>query len=435
MGQENAERPPNVIIIFVDDMGYADVSCYGNKRIETPHIDALAKSGVRCTNGYVSAPQCAPSRAGLLTGKYQQRFGFYYNPKPGAHTVLPLAEKTVADHMKAAGYVTGMIGKWHLGFSEKAHPCQRGFDEFFGNLGGFFPYLPPTDMDRNGKKEKETAYATAAFSREAVKFIRKHSNKPFFLYLPYNAPHGPLQATEALLERVAHIKGQTQRTYAAMTLAIDDGVGAIVKTMKEKGLEEKTLIFFISDNGATKKYGSNIGSNLPHRAFKGSVFDGGIRVPFIASWKGKIPAGTTYVQPIMHFDATATALQLAGVDPDGLDGVDLMPFLNGKDKSAPHEALFWKMNNFGVEQHGQEWQWAVRQGDWKAVVTRGSDLLLFNLKADLAETKDLAAAQPERAKALKSAYETWCKTHSPPRWPPYSRHGSKKPKKRRKNSS
>jgi arylsulfatase A-like enzyme len=358
---------PNIIVILTDDQGYFDLGVHGCKDIPTPHIDSLARNGVRCSNGYVSAPQCAPTRAGLLTGRYQQRFGFEHNSAL-PNSSLPLTETTLADRLKAAGYATGLVGKWHLGSDDKHHPLNRGFQEFFGFLGGANPYLPQGNTDvvprilRGREDANEKEYLTDAFAREAVAFIGRHQKEPFFLYLAFNAPHGPLQAPEKYLKRFDTIPDEKRRTYAAMVSAMDDAIGLVLGKLRSAGLEENTLIFFVSDNGGPTEV--NASHNTPLRGVKGEVREGGIRVPFLVQWKGKLPAGKVYDRPVIQMDIHPTALAAAGVPLPAdakLDGLDLMPHLTGAKTEAPHAVLYWRFN-FPPSQPSK---WAVRQGDWK----------------------------------------------------------------------
>jgi len=422
---------PNIVIIYADDMGYGDAGCHGCTDIPTPHIDALAANGVRFTDGYVSCPQCAPSRAGLMTGKYQQRFGFEWNPPMPLcfDDGLPLSETCVATHMKQAGYVTGIVGKWHLGAGDALHPNRRGFDEFYGTLHGFSVYFPPFnwaaryykdrtmpafDTQFNGKPVDEQEYLTDAFSREAAAFIERHHDQPFFLYVPYTAPHTPLQAPPKYLDRVKDIADEKRRTYAAMMVGLDDGVGRIMAKIRERGLESSTLVFFISDNGGTTN--GSAGNNGPLKSYKGSVYEGGIRVPFIAQWKGTLPEGKTYRRPVVQLDVTATAVALAGGDTADMDGVNLIPYLTGKKTGAPHDTLYWRFCNFGYANHGKAWQWAVRRGDWK-LCQAGSRKELFNLADDLGESANLLEQHPDKARDLETAYTEWAATLEYPRWP------------------
>ncbi|MCX7826754.1 MAG: sulfatase-like hydrolase/transferase, partial [Verrucomicrobiae bacterium] len=321
---------PNILILLSDDQGYADLGCQGAKDIPTPNIDSLAKSGVRCTAGYVSAPMCSPSRAGLLTGRSQSRFGHEINwepdhpADPNDKRGLPLTEKTIADHLNAAGYRTGLVGKWHLGEAAPFHPNRRGFDEFFGFVGGGHDYFcenytttPPanrpryahylTPLERNGAPQPvATGYLTTVLGKEAAAFIHRNKAQPWFLYAAFNAPHSPLQATPELLERVKHIADEKRRTYAAMVVGLDDAVGAILKQLRDDDLEERTLIFFLSDNGGPLARNGSL--NTPLRGEKGGMLEGGIRVPFLVQWKGVLPAGKTYNRPVSSLDILPTAL-------------------------------------------------------------------------------------------------------------------------------
>lgn len=419
----DAPRKPNIVIIVGDDMGYADVGVHGCTDIPTPHIDSIAKAGVRCTSGYVSGPYCSPTRAGLLTGRYQQRFGHEFNPGPAiaanAALGLPLTETTIADRMKAAGYRTGLVGKWHLGGAKKFAPNSRGFDEFFGFLGGAHTYFPPGPMMagkqanaapifRNEDQVKEPAYLTEAIGREAVAFVEKHADEPFFLLVTFNAVHTPMQAPPKYKEKFADIENPTRRTYAAMMAAMDDAVGLVLAKLRDKNLEENTLVCFISDNGGPPV---NASSNGTLRGYKAQTFEGGIRVPFFVQWKGKLPAGKTYDQPVIQLDLTATALAAAGAkveEGNKFDGVDLLPYLEGKQASPPHENLYWRF--------GQ--QMAIRQGKYKLVKGPGPQAKqeLFDLDADIGEKNDLLATQPDVAKKLQSAYDAWNAELVPPLW-------------------
>jgi arylsulfatase A-like enzyme len=420
---DNASRP-NLVVILADDYGYGDCGIHGCKDIPTPHLDTLAKNGVRCSNGYVSAPQCSPTRAGLLTGRYQQRFGHEHNAAL-AGSSLPLTETTLADRLKAAGYATGLVGKWHLGSEdEKHHPLSRGFQEFFGFLGGANPYLPRAETGivprilRGREDAKEKAYLTDAFGREAVAFIERHQKEPFFLYLAFNAPHGPLEASKQYLKRFAAIKDEKRRTYAAMVSAMDDAIGRVLAKLRAVGLEEKTLLFFFSDNGGPTDV--NASRNEPLRGVKGETREGGIRVPFFVQWKGQLPAGKVYEQPVIQLDILPTALAAAGIKlpaDAGLDGINLLPYLTGQKTEPPHEVLYWRFA-FPPKQP-ERYKWAIRQGDWKLLTdidanraksdqpVRDGNLKLVNLAADPTESTDLSRQQPEKVKALHEAWKKW----------------------------
>ncbi len=413
-------RKPNVIFVVGDDVGYADVGFHGCKDIPTPHLDALAKSGVKFTNGYVSGPYCSPTRAGLLTGRYQTRFGHEFNPGGVQPTKagLPLTESTIADRMKAAGYRTALIGKWHLGTDER-HPQKRGFDDFFGFLGGAHDYFEPDGILRGREPVNERAYLTDALGREAVAFIDANKSKPFFLYLAFNAVHTPMQADDPRLKKFEAIKNKQRQIYAAMMSAMDDAIGSVTKKLADERLTENTLVTFISDNGGpTMKATSVNGSiNAPLRGSKRTTLEGGVRVPFIISQPGKVKPGTTDDRPVIQLDLHATALAAAGVAPKAewkLEGVDLTPYMSGNEKGNPHDALFWR---FGK-------QMAVRQGDWKLVkydLGAGgksglSAACLYNLQDDIGEATDLSARHPEKVKELQAAWDAWDKSNVAPLW-------------------
>lgn len=414
----SAEQPrkPNILLIVADDLGYAELGCQGCKDVPTPHIDSLAKNGVRCTNGYVSCPVCSPTRAGLLTGRYQQRFGHEFNPGPinqaEKNFGLPLTEKTLADRLKAAGYATGLVGKWHLGFAERFRPMQRGFDEFFGFLGGAHSYVDAradgaNPILRGDEEVNEKEYLTDALGREAVAFINKHADGPFFLCLTFNAVHAPLQGAATYRSRFAGIDDPRRRTFAAMLSALDDNVGKVLNALRAKSLEKDTLIFFLSDNGGPTQQTTS--RNDPLRGFKTQTFEGGIRVPFLVKWPGRAPAGKVYDQPIISLDITPTALAAAGVKPPqdaAFDGVDLLPFLAGDKKEPPHRALYWRFGS----------QWAVRMGNMKLVKAGDGPPQLFDLDADVGEKKDLADTMPETVEKLRSAHTAWDKQLAKPLW-------------------
>jgi len=413
--ETQAPRKPNIILIVADDLGYGELGVQGYTHdIPTPNIDSLARNGVRFTQGYVTAPLCSPTRAGLLSGRYQQRFGHELNPGPEASVErfgLPRNQPTLAERLKALGYATGMVGKWHLGLRSDLTPSQRGFDEFFGFLGGAHTYLGsgragPILRGTTPVDEKE--YLTDAFAREAVAFIDKHKGAPFFLYLPFNAVHAPLQATDKYLSRFPAIKDTKRRTFAAMTAAMDDAVGRVLGKLADLTLTNDTLIFFISDNGGPTP--GTTSSNGPLRGHKGEVFEGGIRVPFIMQWKGHLPAGKVNELPVISLDIHPTAVVAAGgaIAADWkLDGVDLLPYVRGDRTGRPHETLFWRMG----EKH------AIRDGDWKLLVEQGTTTpALFNLADDIGEKNDLAAKMPDKAKQLNSRYDAWKAQMVAPAW-------------------
>lgn len=434
-GPKKSNRKPNILLIFVDDLGYGELGCQGNPEIPTPHIDSLAKNGIRFTDGYVSAPYCCPSRAGIMTGRYQTRFGHELNiigkqnldPNVG----LPEGEITLANLLKNAGYATGAIGKWHLGGAPKYHPQRSGFDEFFGFLheGHFYvppPYRgvtsrlrqkePPYDENnpilRGTEPLVEKEYFTEAITREATKFIDKHRDHPFFLYLAYNAVHSPMQAPHKYMKRFNDIHDEHRQVFAAMLSALDDSIGAVLAKLRERHLEEDTLIIFLSDNGGPEAELTSM--NWPLRGGKGQLWEGGVRIPFIIQWKGRLPAGRVYHHPVISLDVLPTAVAVAGgkLPADRtIDGTNLLPYLTGQKKTAPHDVLFWR--------HGANI--ALRKGQWKLVKQhqRGRNkaaFQLFDLSKDIGETTDLAQSQPRRMREMLSTLKRINAEMVEPRW-------------------
>ena len=413
-GLSNADQTkPNFILIVADDLGFADLSLNGSKQIPTPHIDRLAQEGVNFTQGYVSSPVCAPSRAGLMTGKNQVTFGFDNNLSHDHQTGfdpdykgLPLAEKTIADLLKPLGYISGLVGKWHLGYEPHHHFIKRGFDEFWGYQGGghhYFRsepdgegYLSP--IESNYKTPQPITYLTDDKGDECVDFIRRHKDRPFFLFASFNAPHGPLQATEADLELFKHIDDERRRTYCAMVHRLDVNVGRIMETLKEEGLEENTLVVFISDNGGPCENNASI--NAPFNGQKGILLEGGIRVPYIMKFKGLLPEGKTYQHPVISLDFAPTFLALAGrnvVDEDDFDGVNLMPYLTGQAKEEPHKDLFWR---FTISA-------AIRDEDWKLVRLPDRLPMLYNLAIDISEQNNVALQNLDRTLNMLKQLGEW----------------------------
>ena len=409
---------PNIIIFLADDLGYADVGVNGCKDIPTPHVDAIAKNGVRFTDGYAAHPVCSPSRAALMSGMYQHRFGFEHNSGPERFASpdfgMPREIPSLAEKLKGAGYATGMVGKWHIGFKEGLRPHERGFDFHYGFMSGARSYYAdnPRELDpilRNGvpvKDEKE--YLTDAFARESVDFIQRSKDQPWFLYVAFNAVHAPMESTEKYESRFPNITDKKRKTYAGMLSALDDAVGRVMSKVRELGEEENTLVFFYADNGGPTAETSS--RNDPLRGFKGQMFEGGIRVPFVMQWKGKVAAGQTYREPVMGFDCHATALAAAGVEITSdkpIDGVNLIPFVTGKSAGSPHQELFWRAG----QNH------AVRMGDWKLVsVPQQEGSMVFNLREDISEQNDLAASEPEKLRELQSAFAQWEKGTQPAKW-------------------
>ena len=396
---------PNILIFYVDDMGWAQPGCYGGKMAPTPNIDALAAGGMRFTNGYSSGCVCSPGRVGLMTGRYQARTGHDANPtKPGRE--LLLSETTLAQHLKAAGYTTGIVGKWHLGdTSPEFMPAARGFDFAMGTVGNLGEGKGPA-FYRGNELLKELAGApvtSPVYARESVNFMETNQAKPWLLMLSFNAVHTPHVASEKWLEKFKHLP-KHDAAYAALAAEADEALGTVMTKLREMQQEENTLIFLISDNGGAYQ-NAEMGGLRGHKWF---VWEGGIRVSWMAAWKGHIPAGRVSDEPVIQLDVLPTALAAAGATTSiPLDGVNLLPLLEGKtDKLAPRELYF----RFGV-------QHAVRQGDWKLVkASKDMQPMLVNLAADPGEKTDLTAKEPEKAQALQKLFDQWNATMQPPRW-------------------
>ena len=396
----------NVVLIVSDDQGYADISCYPHSdEVTTPNLDRIAQEGVRMTNGYASCPVCAPTRAGLLTGRYQQRFGFY--TASDSRAGLPTSETTLAEILGEHGYATGVFGKWHLGYTPPYRPLKRGFDTFYGFLGhGGHDYFDLAISDdvrsiyRNRSPVDDSGYLTRNITKEAIAFIEENRSGPFFAYVPYSAVHNPLQAPEDYIRRYSSRDPQ-RNTYLAMLAIMDEGVGAILDTLDRLDLSAETLVIFFSDNGGARGTTANNGAL---RDFKHSVYEGGLRVPFLLRWPGRIPAGTVSDEPVISIDAFSTTLAAAGIEPPAgvqLDSRDIVPALTGELEQALHEALYWnwidKESDIG---------WAVRKGRWKLLADKGG-VELYDLETDLGEKRDLAPAQPQIVQELLGQYKGW----------------------------
>ena len=412
--------PPNILIILADDLGYADVGVHGCEEFPTPNIDELAARGVRFTEGYSSHPFCSPMRAGLMAARYQHRFGYVsnvaydpYNTRIG----LPVKEQTIAQRLKDVGYQTGMSGKWHLGASHMHHPLRRGFDDFFGFLGGGHQYFAVDltkamaegyyqPLDRNGKPEDLNGYITDVLTDHAVEFILAERARPFFYYLAFNAPHGPLQAPQEVIDKFPAIQDLKRRKYAAMVYQMDVGIGRVLAALDKKQIRNHTLVFFLSDNGGPTF--ANASRNDPLRGDKGDVYEGGVRVPFIGSWPGQFPQGVTFSQPVSSLDISATVLQAGGAAAMGHDdGVDLAPHVRGESPSVPHESLFWRKDD------GHEW--AVRSGPWKLVsLAAGKQVELYNVHHDIGESQNVIDSHRDVAEKLTAEYKRWDEHNPPP---------------------
>ncbi len=423
-----AAEKPNIIVIISDDAGYNEFSMNGgNPLFPTPRIDSIATNGVRFTNGYVSGTVCSPTRAGLLTGRYQNRFGHEFNVPPvySEDNGLSLKETTIANALKSAEYRTIALGKWHLGYAPKFHPVERGFTDYYGFLQGarsYFPLQKPTMLNRLLLDREPVAenfdYMTDELGRAAAEYIAKSKDKPFFIYLAYNATHGPNDATASDLATVKG--GGGNEKHRAMTLALDRSVGIVLDELQKQLLTDNTLIFFVNDNG-----GVNGHDNTPLRGFKGSTWEGGTRVPFAIQWPAVLPKGKVLEAPVISLDIFPTAMAAAGVKISSgqpLDGVNLLPYMLGETKARPHQTLYWKSGN----------KWAVRDGDMKAVsgnseVNAGkgkntkkgnpsTEVLLFDLSNDISESNNLAASQPDDVARLVNLYTEWKKNFPAPTW-------------------
>ena len=413
-------KPPNVIVIISDDQGYADVGFHGSNEIFTPNIDRIAKNGVVFSEGYVSYAVCSPSRAGLITGRYQNRFGYSRNILLAPNDSLmglPLSEQTLPDVLNNVDYKTKAIGKWHLGAHKSLVPEKRGFDEFFGFLIGGHRYFPEdltlndltearrqmdgyiTKIYDNGKRINTKKYLTEELSDNAVKFIEDNSDNPFFLYLSYNAPHTPLQATTKDLERNKHIDIEKRQTYAAMVSSMDDGIGLILDKLEQKNIFENTIVFFFSDNGGVEWY--NFSDNGPLRGIKGDFFEGGIRVPFTMQWPNKIKPGTIYDKPIIALDIFATVASAAKAEKyikNEIDGVNLIPYLSGKKPGSPHEYLYWKNPDKDID--------VIRDDRYKYLRIK-NDEYIFDLKNDISEESNIIDLSKPIYDRLKSQFKLW----------------------------
>lgn len=415
--------PPNVVVVIADDMGWGDVGVHGATDVPTPNLDAIAAEGVRFANGYVSGPQCSPARAGLLTGRYQERFGHEFNLGPHAAGFgLPLDETTLADRMKAAGYATGLVGKWHLGLAPQVHPLRRGFDEFFGFLAGTHPYLPGREpLLRGIESVAQTEHLTDAIAREAIAFVARHRARPFFLLVAFNAVHGPPEPDPALLARFGAIADPKRRAYVATLAGMDLAIGRLVAALRDARILDETLLVFLSDNGGWTMPGNsqNGASNAPFRGSKRTLLEGGIRVPFFVRWPARLPKGAVFAPPVIQLDLVPTVLAAAGIPAPPaarLDGVDLLAHLaaGGTKLSPPHEALYWRFGR----------QMAIRRGDWKLVrydraVEGGSglsDARLYDLARDPGEWTDLAAEHPDVVRGLRDAWDRWNAANARARW-------------------
>ena len=465
-----AERAPNIILIVADDLGYNDITIsgtgVGNGAVPTPNIDSIATSGANLTQSYSGNATCAPSRAAMLTGRYATRFGFEFTPVPVqfaqvlgsmstnpthppvyhadreqdvpsvAEMKVPASETMLPEMLRANGYRTLMVGKWHLGETAETRPEARGFDEFLGFLPGAALFLPsdhpdvvearqdfdPIDKflwanlpfavmkDGQGSHFAPSKYMTDYLSEEAAKAIEANRNRPFFLYLAYNAPHTPLQALKSDYDALASIDNHTLRVYGAMIKSLDRGVGTVLQAVKDAGIEENTIVIFTSDNGGAHYIGLPE-INKPFRGWKATFFEGGIRVPMLMKWPAKIAPGTIFAKAVGHVDIFATAASAAGASlpkDRPLDGVNLVPFITGEATGTPHETMYWRSGRYRV----------VLTGDWKLQVSANPDRAwLFNLKEDPTEQKNLADSDPAKRAQMRAILDRLDAEQVTPLWP------------------
>jgi arylsulfatase A-like enzyme len=442
-GAAEPDRPPNVVLLFADDLGYGSTSSYGGE-VPTPNIDSIVHQGIKFTSGYMTAPVCNPTRQALLTGRYQQRWGSELNyqtvaPVGAAKGTLGIEHTTIANALKKRGYTNGAFGKWQLGMRELLHPLDRGFDYFFGMSAGM-NYLDPDwpgahylsvdvprfEGDLPGVDEGEEnpdrilglyrgrelipleEYLTEHLARESAGFIERNRDRPFFVYLAFNAPHVPLQVTDKYYQRFPQYESEAQRIYAGMISALDDAVGVVLAKLRETGLDENTLVIFASDNGAVAEGDGVRRSNRPLIGHKRNLYEGGIRVPFAMRWKGRLEAGRRYTQPVSSLDLFPTAVTLAGetdLEQYRLDGVNLLPYLEGEKEGSPHEYLFWRSGPNA----------AVRSGSWKLLMIGSEITRLYDVDRDPAESRDLASQQPAVVERLKAAFDRWNQQMERPR--------------------
>ncbi|MBD3631058.1 MAG: sulfatase [Cyclobacterium sp.] len=412
---KKAPEKPNLVLILVDDLGYADLGMHGSKQIPTPNIDRLGAEGIIFKSAYVSSPVCAPSRAGIITGKNQLRFGFNNNfapTQPGfdpAYQGLPLTEATLAERLGSLGYATGLIGKWHLGEKPQFHPLKRGFDNFWGFLGGGHDYFKakPNGNDLlspiqcNYKKPAPLTYMTDDIGNESVDFIKRHKNEPFFLVASFNAPHAPMHALEEDLKLFSAIEDDLRRIYCAMVYRLDKNVGKLLGALHQEGLEENTLVVFLSDNGGPAVDPISNGSiNAPFRGQKTTLLEGGIRVPFIVKWPKVLPAGEEIDEVISALDIFPSFVAAAGgtvMPGDELDGIDLIPFLREPLLKIPDRSLKW----------GYTVSMAYRKGDWKLIRLPDRLPLLYNLSEDPSEKNNVALQHLEQTNTILKELGSW----------------------------
>ena len=408
-----ASDRPNIVFILADDLGYGDLGCYGCPDIRTPHLDRLAAEGLRFTDFHANASVCTPTRAAFLTGRYQQRLGLdnalYYQEMGRG---LPAGGQTIAGALRSAGYATALSGKWHVGYDPERRPPQQGFDHFFGLLGGNHHYFE--HMDRIGVPDlwlgseavKRRGYTTDLITEDAIAFIERRQEEPFFLYLSHAAPHfpwqGPNDRDKVIKPKHKSWQQGDRETYVAMVQCMDSGIGKVLAILDELSLRDDTLVVFTSDNG-----GHTHSRNAPLRGAKATIWEGGTRVPCIARWPDVLPAGETTSQVGITMDWTATFRRLAGLAaaPAGEDGIDLLPILTGKEPEC-ERTLFWRRKKGLVRKSVEEGR-AVRHGPWKLIEQATGERFLFNLADDVGETRNLLDERPDLAARLNAELDAW----------------------------
>ncbi|MDX1639674.1 MAG: sulfatase-like hydrolase/transferase [Balneolaceae bacterium] len=402
------EEKPNILIIMADDAGYHDFGFQGSGEMETPNLDRLAKNGVEFTDAHVTASVCSPSRAGLLTGRYQQRFGHEANSPP-TDMGMDTSEVSLADALKKQGYTTGIFGKWHLGSAPKYHPNRRGFDTFYGLLAGSRSYFPAGYDSTSSRAMRynrhyvgfDEGYLTDVLGDSTSAFIERNSSNPFFAFLSFTAVHTPMHAKEEDLNR---FEGHPRPKLSAMTWAMDRAVGNVVTSLERSGQLDNTLIFFLSDNGGPP---FNNSSNEPLKGWKGLEFEGGHRVPFIVHWMGELEGGSRFDGLTSSMDIYATSLAAAGVEvPTRLDGVNLHPYLKREKQGNPHQKLYWR----------KEGKAAMRDGKWKLIRLRDYGYRLYNLDQNIGETVHFSESNPTQFEQMKADLQAWERQMTEPWW-------------------
>ena len=433
-----AAKKPNIIILYSDDAGYADFGfqpdCAEDMKKLTPHIDTIARDGARLTDAYMSGCVCSPSRAGLMTGRYQGRFGYDNNLPPGAKNGVSLEETFGVKRLQGMGYKTALIGKWHLGYPANMHPNKRGYDWFYGLLQGSRGYYPMTKTTPhrvildNDKPTKEEGYVTDRFGDAAVKFIKENKAEPFYLFVSFTAPHSPNQPNKKDLDRIKHIEKKGRMNYAGLIVSLDDNVGKILKAVKDNGIEDNTLVIFTNDNGGQTATGANNGKL---QGKKGTLWEGGVRVPWAMRWPEKIKPGSVITDPVISLDILPTVIEMSGNKVSAgwkLDGRSFLPLMTNEKKSLPQRTLHWR-------QHGSKGSIALREGKWKLIHNRkeaGAKPELYDISKDIGESNDLAAKNPEVLKALLEKMKVWESQLQEPLWGPGSPGNEGKKKKKGK---